>query len=72
MRNSDFWTRAAGVERGSECGSSPPRLGVFVIGGAGVPESHITIAEPPNGNFEIDGISWKRCHGERPGSSTGQ
>ena len=41
FRNSDFWVRAAAVERGSQCGSSPPRLGVFVIGGrrrAGVPD----------------------------------
>ena len=30
----------------------PPRLGVFVIGGAGVPASHITIAEPEKGKSE--------------------
>src|SRR5213592_2030286 len=33
---SDFCWRAAGVLRGNECGSAPPRFGVFVTGGSGV------------------------------------
>src|SRR3954451_25389094 len=33
---SDFCWRAAGVLRGNECGSAPPRGGVFVTGASGV------------------------------------
>ena len=33
---SDFCWRAAGVLRGNECGSAPPRFGMFVTGGSGV------------------------------------
>src|ERR687895_169315 len=49
FRNSDFCTRARGSLRGWLCGSSPARFGWLTSGGGGVPESHITRAEPSNG-----------------------
>ena len=55
-RNSDFWRRASGLFRGALCGSCPSRGGVFVIGGAGMPVSQSTIAEPPNGYAVMRGM----------------
>ena len=36
------------------------------------PVSQNTIADPLNGKLPIDGIIWRRGHGERPGSSAGR
>ena len=52
FRNSDFWSWAAGVARGRLCGSSPnsgSNGGTFPSGGAGLPLSQKTIAEPLHG-----------------------
>ena len=40
----------AGTSPALPCGSSPSRGGRFWSGGAGVPKSHTTSAEPGNGN----------------------
>ncbi len=74
--------RALGVARGFSCGSSPVRFGVLVCGGEPVPSvsvptvltgpvSQNTMADPLNGKFPIDGIIWRRGHGERPGTTAG-
>ena len=34
--------------------------------------SQNTMAEPLNGKLPIDGIIWRRGHGERPASSAGR
>jgi hypothetical protein len=49
-------SRAARVRRGCSWESSPARGGVLVVGGVGVPLSHITIAEPSKGKPLIVGI----------------
>src|SRR6185295_7056438 len=56
FRNSDFCWRAVAWLRGLPCGSEPPKFGVFVVGGVGVPLSQTTYPEPPNGKLGIAGI----------------
>ena len=70
----------AGVLRGLSCGSSPERFGVLVRAAGRSPGLRPTVggrcptARSPSrrtGSSPIGGISRKRGHGERPGSSAG-